>query len=321
MPKTDSKKFIHTDYELLKKRVGEKMLGYRLQKQAKHYANIIHQDYSITRFNGIIPIDVIAEKFLKISGLYRWGNNNFKKIKITENRIEFEKLPSAFHGYKILHMSDLHLDLDHTLEPVISEKIKDLDYDLAVITGDFRNSTTKDFSQAIEQTAKIVSELKSPVLGILGNHDFIEMVDLLENRGLTVLLNEVEKIQINTEEIYIAGIDDPTFYRTHDIERVYQLMPSNSFSILLSHSPQTYGAAADYQFDLLLAGHTHAGQVCLPGGIPLVRNGNCPTNMIKGAWKYNNLNGYTSSGTGACGIAVRYFCPPEITVHTLLQKN
>jgi len=71
------------------------------------------------------------------------------------------------------------------------------------------------------------------------------------------------------------------------------------------------------RFDLHLSGHTHGGQICLPGGIPLIRNGNCPKEMIAGAWRYGKMHGYTSRGTGCCGVAARFFCPPEITVHTL----
>jgi uncharacterized protein len=67
----------------------------------------------------------------------------------------------------------------------------------------------------------------------------------------------------------------------------------------------------------MLSGHTHGGQICLPGGYAIVRNGRCPTAMFRGAWSHHGLCGYTSSGTGSCGVAARFNCPAEMTVHVL----
>lgn len=94
-------------------------------------------------------------------------------------------------------------------------------------------------------------------------------------------------------------------------------MPAGEPAILLSHSPETWREAAALKFDLLLAGHTHGGQLCLPGGMPLVRNAPVPRRLLAGPWTEGTLTGYTSRGTGACGVAARLFCPPEITLHTL----
>ncbi|HLJ06078.1 MAG TPA: hypothetical protein VKT26_07390, partial [Acetobacteraceae bacterium] len=74
-------------------------------------------------------------------------------------------------------------------------------------------------------------------------------------------------------------------------------------------------------FDLLLAGHTHGGQICLPGGIPVILASKLPRSLGKGAWKYRAMAGYTSVGTGACGVPVRFNCPPEVTLHTLRTRG
>ena len=69
--------------------------------------------------------------------------------------------------------------------------------------------------------------------------------------------------------IYLAGIDDAHYYRVDNIEKAASEIPENGFSILLSHTPEIYRQAAHAGFDLLLSGHTHGGQICLPGSTPI----------------------------------------------------
>ena len=94
-----------------------------------------------------------------------------------------------------------------------------------------------------------------------------------------------------------------------------------AFSILLSHTPEIYRQAAHAGFDLLLSGHTHGGQICLPGGIPITLDSNLPHAFGAGAWKYGNMAGYTSVGAGLCIAPVRFNCPPEITLHRLRRAD
>jgi predicted MPP superfamily phosphohydrolase len=89
------------------------------------------------------------------------------------------------------------------------------------------------------------------------------------------------------------------------------------FSILLSHTPEVYHQAADAGVDLMLSGHTHGGQLCLPGSIPITLESVLPRRMGAGAWRYLGMQGYTSVGVGTSLLAVRLNCPPEITLHVL----
>jgi predicted MPP superfamily phosphohydrolase len=86
---------------------------------------------------------------------------------------------------------------------------------------------------------------------------------------------------------------------------------------LLSHTPETYRHAAYADFNLMLCGHTHGGQICLPGGVPVITDADVPRALARGAWRYQNLVGYTSAGAGSCIVDVRINCPPEITLHRL----
>jgi predicted MPP superfamily phosphohydrolase len=89
------------------------------------------------------------------------------------------------------------------------------------------------------------------------------------------------------------------------------------FSVLLSHTPEIYRQAAHADFNLLLSGHTHGGQICLPGSIPIILDAVLPRRMGAGAWQYHNMTGYTSVGAGSSVVPVRLNCPPEITLHCL----
>jgi predicted MPP superfamily phosphohydrolase len=191
-----------------------------------------------------------------------------------------------------------------------------------VITGDFRNSTDTDFGPALAATRTILSAVSAPCFGILGNHDFIEMVGPIEDMGCRMLLNETAYLERNGERLWFAGVDDPHFYQTHDLEKTRAEIPRDAASILLAHSPEAAGPAAALGFSLMLSGHTHGGQICLPGGYaPILPVKKLARDLVKGAWRRGTMQGYTSPGTGACGVAARFNCPPEITVHILRSPH
>src|SRR5262245_40105947 len=151
----------------------------------------------------------------------------------------------------------------------------------------------------------------------LGNHDTIRMVPGLEEMGIRMLLNECERILRGDQVIYLAGIDDAHYYRVDNIEKAASEIPDNGFSILLSHTPEIYRQAAHGGFDLLVSGHTHGGQICLPGSIPITLDSVLPRHMGSGPWKHRDMVGYTSVGVGTSVVPVRINCLPEITLHHL----
>ena len=139
--------------------------------------------------------------------------------------------------------------------------------------------------------------------------------------GIRMLLNESEHIERGGQRFYLAGVDDAHFYRADNLEKATAGIPANEFSILLSHTPEIYQQAAHADFDLLLSGHTHGGQICLPGGIPITIASVLPRSMGSGRWQYKNMIGYTSVGAGSPVVPVRFNCPPEITLHHLRSSG
>jgi predicted MPP superfamily phosphohydrolase len=211
----------------------------------------------------------------------------------------------------------MHADISQGAMRGLVELLDLVSYDLCVLTGDYRGKTFGPFDAALEGMAQVRSHLKGPVYGVLGNHDTIRMVPGLEEMGIRMLLNECETIVRDNERIHLAGIDDAHYYRVDNIEKAASAIPHGEFSILLSHTPEIYRQAAHADFKLLLCGHTHGGQICLPGSIPITLDSDLPRYMGSGPWKYHNMAGYTSVGVGSCVVAVRLNCLPEITLHHL----
>lgn len=303
------------DYERLSRRLGPARLRQRLTTQVYHVAGEAHQQDLLFGLGRMLDLDVIVDRGARLTGIHPRGYRGFKDLRVVEHRIRHPRLPSGLAGLTLLQLSDLHLDLDPSLLDVIRERVRGLDYDLAVLTGDFRNTTHADHGPSVELMLELLAVLRTPAYAVLGNHDFIEIVPPLERAGLRFLLNEAETIHRNGAALHLGGVDDPHFYKTHDLAAVREQVPEEGFSMLLCHSPETYREAAALGFDLMLSGHTHGGQICLPGGFALIKVCDVPRRMLSGAWRYRDLLGYTSVGTGACGVALRYFCPPEITLH------
>ena len=254
---------------------------------------------------------------LRLCGLHGRGRRNARRIGVTRNQVVLPGLPRAFDGFTLLHLSDLHLDMSPDMPDALAAAVRDLQYDICVLTGDFRARTFGPWKPALEAISRVIPELSGPLYGVLGNHDTIRMVPGLEAMGVRMLMNETVQLERDGEAIFLAGIDDPHYYRADNLEKAVETIPSGVTTILLAHSPEIYLNAAYAGCDLLLCGHTHGGQICLPGGIPLMRNADAPYRLCTGSWRYGGLQGYTSRGCGVSVVDVRLNCPPEVTLHIL----
>ena len=231
--------------------------------------------------------------------------------------MRLKNLPPEFDGYTILQLSDLHADLHPDFPTRVKEIIAPLVYDCLALTGDFRTCTFGEHSGATVATIDILAEVEQPKFAILGNHDSLAKVPVMEAAGIRFLLNEHILLRRGEAELCLIGIDDPNFYKTHNLERALDGAPSDVTKVLLSHAPQTYRMVEEKGIDLLIAGHTHGGQICLPGGYLIMHDRSAPRRVLSGAWREGKLQGYTSRGTGCSGLPVRLNCPAEVTLHTL----
>jgi predicted MPP superfamily phosphohydrolase len=301
----------------LEQRLGRVYTRQRLGIEKDHEQRVFGGGINFFHLENWYSIHSVIRNSLKLSGLYRRGCRNAERIQVRHNTIQATNLPAVFNGFTILQISDMHADMNRGAMLRLTELIDLLTYDLCVLTGDYRGKTFGPFEATLEAVEQVRSHLKGPIYGVLGNHDTIRMVPELEEMGIRMLLNESETIERDGRYIHLAGIDDAHYYRVDNIEKAASAIPHDEFCILLSHTPEIYRQAAHADFKLLLSGHTHGGQICLPGSIPITLDSALPRRMASGPWKYHDMIGYTSVGVGSCIVAVRLNCLPEITLHHL----
>ena len=301
----------------LEERLGTLHARKRLGIETDHEAQVFGQGLTFFHWENLYSAPAIIRNALKLTGLYWRARRNAERIIVKRNEVRSAALPSLFDGYTVLHISDMHVDMNEAAMQHLIELVDGMQYDLCVLTGDYREKTFGPFEAALEGLATVRAHLKQPIYGVLGNHDTIQMVPAMEAMGIQTLLNECTTITRGNQRIYLAGIDDAHYFRVDDIEKAALPIPEGAFSILLSHTPEIYRQAAHANFNLMLSGHTHGGQLCLPGSIPIKLEAVLPRRMGAGAWQYHNMSGYTSVGAGSSVVAVRLNCPPEITLHYL----
>ena len=302
---------------ILEQRLGRRHARQRLRIEKDHEAQVFGQGINFFHFENLALSHVLIRALLMATGLYWRGIRNAAKVDIRHNRIELPHLPKAFDGFTIVQLSDLHVEMSEAAMERVIDLLGDARYDVCVLTGDYGAGPAVRTTPRSPEWRAYVPASRVQFYGVLGNHDTICMVPGLEAMGIRMLLNESDVIERGGQRLHLGGIDDAHFYGMDDIEKAAAAIPHDEFSILISHTPEVYRQAAHADFNLLLSGHTHGGQICLPGGFPITLDSVLPRSMGSGAWKYQDMIGYTSVGAGSSVVPVRFNCPPEITLHHL----
>jgi hypothetical protein len=305
----------------LEARLGKIHMRQRLGIEKDHEAQAFGQGLTFFHIENFLYSRALIETVLRFTGMYRRGWLNAGRVRILTNEVASDRLPDDFDGFTILQLTDLHADRSAHAISAVEDLIDGLDYDICVWTGDYRGDTFGDFRPCLEALVRLRKKITKDVYAVLGNHDSILMVPDLEAMGVRMLLNETVVLSRNDARIFLAGVDDAHFYRVDNLEKAAMDIPDDAYSILLSHTPEIYRQAAHAGFDLLLCGHTHGGQICLPGGFPVTLDADLPRRLGKGAWDYAGMRGYTSAGAGASIVPARFNCPPEITLHRLIRTR
>ena len=282
--------------------------------EADHEAHVRRRN-SLLHFENWQLVRHLIRTGLRVTGLHERGQCNALAIEVAEHAVPLPRLPQAFHGFTLLQLSDLHLGASEAAVDALVETVRPLNYDLCVLTGDYRFRTYGTFDDALAGLRRLREALQAPAYAVLGNHDSIRMVPAMEAMGFRCLINESTQIRRGEEVLYLAGVDDAYFYHLADLHHANDALPRDATSILLSHSPETYQHAAHAEFDLMLCGHTHGGQICLPGGLPVITHASSPRRFARGSWRFREMIGYTSRGAGNSLVEIRFNCPPEVTLH------
>ncbi len=249
------------------------------------------------------------------------------------NRLEVPVagLPDAFVGFKIVQLSDFHCSRQVTpgyLGEAV-ELAQSQGADLVVLTGDFVHKGYK----YVEHVARVLGRLTAPfgVYAVLGNHDFSvrnalgfrryrhlhrAVADSLTAQGIRVLRNQTVLLERGPDRLYLTGIED-LWSRVCDPERALAGLSPTIPRVVLAHNPRTVEHLNGHRCDLMLSGHTHGGQVHLPGvGRPTL--GKKARRFAAGLYRVNDTYLYVHKGVGF-GFRFRYGVRPEVAVATLVR--
>lgn len=242
--------------------------------------------------------------------------------------VQLARLPEAFEGFRIAQITDIHFGpyMDQLgLERAV-QLAQEFQPDMVALTGDFvshalgqRNGPAG--ARNAEPCADVFARWKDapPMIAVLGNHDHWNGADTvtasLRERGIVVLRNAAHAFERAKQLLWIAGTDDALEARADVPQAIAKIAPTDA-TILLAHEPDFADHAAKFPVDLQLSGHSHGGQVRIPGVGPII----LPQMAHKyhtGLNRVGRLQVFTSHGVGVINPPVRLNCPPKISLLTL----
>jgi len=260
----------------------------------------------------------VLEWGLRLAGIHARGRRNALSPRVVQFELFFPTLPNVFDGYRILQVTDTHLDHLPELAPIARKVLSGVEVDMLALTGDILGEQDTPLAVAAETLAFMFDGLsvRDRRLAVLGNHDPAGMASALEAIGFEVLLNRSVLLARGGERITVTGLDDVhAFYTEAARDALYA--NTAGFRIALVHSPEMADHAAAAGIAFYLCGHTHGGQICLPSGRALITRLTRCRRAASGYWRHGLTQGYTSRGLGASRPALRFNCPGEMTVITL----
>ena len=233
---------------------------------------------------------------------------------VTDTTIWMQRLPPALEGLKIVHLTDIHHSLFTPLEEVerAVQLANRLEPDVVALTGDYVTLSPAYIAPMARSLGRL--RARRGVFAVLGNHDFQvdadEVTRALRCHRIRVLRNSRHPIHAGGKTLWMIGVDD-LWWNSDDLPAALESVPARDAKILLCHNPLGIWQASTRGIDLVLSGHTHGGQVRLPGFRSLYRS-KLGERFVEG---WNRLNGtqiYVSRGIGKVVVPIRVACPAEI---------
>jgi predicted MPP superfamily phosphohydrolase len=243
---------------------------------------------------------------------------SFSDIRLREMSFLFDSLPPDLEGFKILHLSDLHLSHYVKLDDLadVLERAQALNPDLVLLTGD-----VADRLNLLPDALRLITQLDAPygTFASLGNHEYyrgiVEVKRAFDRSPVPLLVNSSVNLTVGTTTVTVSGLDDPLrmgrknseFFRRCLGEALDQSAPRN-FTLVMSHRPDALDEAAAVDVDLVLSGHTHGGQIGFSGRS--VFDSVWPDRYLWGHYRMRRTQLYTSAGMGHW-FPFRLGCPTE----------
>lgn len=275
----------------------------------------------------LLSSDFIIYSWLFCSIVALYGLYQGTKIpKLVKKNIYIEKWPEEMEGFKICHLTDLHISSllsKKWLEKVV-EKTNEQSPDLIALTGDFTDGYPNIHKDSIKPLANL--KAKYGIFGVTGNHDyyydFKGWIQEYKNNGIHLLFNETVKIGNSKNYFYLSGVPDIAASTIKeempDIKKTLFGIDLSKAILLLDHRPANAYKNAENGVDLQFSGHTHGGMIPILASIVKKMN----NGFYSGYYKVNNMHLYLSNGTGIWnGFPIRIGHHSEITELTLFRKK
>lgn len=246
------------------------------------------------------------------------GYANSQRLELRQETIDIPDLPDGFEGFRLLQLSDMHLRKSTTRDDELLALVDELSPDLVCLTGDYAfTGLSMDTVNAF-----FAGLAKHPAVAVFGNADYRPGIteDMRAHWASYVpfLSNSALSLERQGDQLWIAGVDDPHQGRDSLLSAMEQV-PAGAPTILLAHSPEIILRPLDPRIRLILCGHTHGGQICLPNGFALYQNTPLPPRFSSGRHALDGATIYISRGIGSTRLPLRYGCLPEITLFTLTR--
>ena len=245
-----------------------------------------------------------------------WGNT---ALEVNEWRIQSDRLPEAFDGFRIAQVSDLHNTKNEKLLPLLEKA----EPDVIVLTGDLIDSRNTDVAAALDFVREAVKI--APCYYVSGNHEsrVPERYDLwagLQELGVMMLDNASAELSRGGERIRLIGLADPDFGGNPGAMLEELTVEDTGFTVLLSHRPELFDVYTEFSVDLVFSGHAHGGQFRLPilGGLVAPHQGFFPE-YDAGLFTENGTAMLVGRGVGNSIIPIRFNNRPEIVLAVLVR--
>ncbi|MBU9720635.1 metallophosphoesterase [Bacillus alkalicola] len=270
-------------------------------------------------FKFIIILFVLA-----FYSLYK-ANKNTHEIKLnTIIPILNTSEDKSIESLRVLQLSDMHVEHISISPEQLYNKLRYENIDMIALTGDFLDRPKS--IPKLESYLNVIKKLapKHGVYAVYGNHDyklgqrnFQLLRKTLTKYNVIMMQNENHILNINGNKLQVIGIDDH-HSKKHNVQLAYQGTQTNAYRLVLTHDPNIVLQMKDYDFDYMLSGHFHGGQICWPKPYHLMKFGKLVRlNLIKGLIKHEGKVFYINEGLGQTGINIRVGSRPEITIHEL----
>lgn len=265
---------------------------------------------------------VVAALLVALIVWIAWGNT---ALELNTYTITSDKLPEAFDGYSIAHISDLHnAEMGEDNEKLLS-MLRSAEPEMIAITGDLIDSRNTNVEIALEFAKEAMKV--APCYYVTGNHEarvseYDELKEGLAELGVVVLEDECIELEQDSEHIVLIGVDDPSFDTDYLFGDAKMVMESklqdltgedDRYTVLLSHRPELFDVYVESGVDLILSGHAHGGQFRLPfvGGLVAPNQGFFPE-YDGGLHTKKNTNMLVSRGVGNSILPFRINNRPEV---------